>query len=221
MQASTSEYTIAWSTGDSTLVIDSLTAGYFSVVVTDANGCAASLDSLLIEEVPDDELPVFTVCPSDLLVHSCDSTILYDLPEATDNCEVAIEQLEGLPSGAAFPTDTVLITYQAADPSGNTALCSFIILRIEDLAAEAVSQSVSCFGDNDGEITISITGGTGPYQILWSTGDTTETISGLSPGLYTATITDQGACVTEAIAEVTAPAAISIALDSIVAEAPP
>lgn len=48
----------------------------------------------------------------------------------------------------------------------------------------------TCPGYNDGSIVITFTGGDAPYQILWDNGDTTSTLSGLSAGNYSVTITD-------------------------------
>ncbi|MDB3887436.1 SprB repeat-containing protein, partial [bacterium] len=45
-------------------------------------------------------------------------------------------------------------------------------------------------GNTDGAINISVTGGEMPYTYLWNTGATTEDISGLAPGDYTITVTD-------------------------------
>lgn len=221
IQSSTPEFTIVWSTGDSTAVIDSLLSGVFSVSVTDANGCFSTLDSLVIEIEPDTLAPEFVNCPAEVVVFSCIPEVEYDLPEAIDNCEFASELIEGFPSGFAFPADTTTVTYQATDLAGNTTLCSFPVIRIEDLGGEISAGPISCFGAQDGEITLLITGGTAPYDILWSTGDTTETISGLAAGNYSATVSDQGGCVVETSITLEAPSAISIALDSIVAETPP
>ena len=48
----------------------------------------------------------------------------------------------------------------------------------------------SCSGNSDGTLGITVTGGTVPYNYLWSNGATTLTISGLSAGNYTVTVTD-------------------------------
>ncbi|MCK5028044.1 MAG: gliding motility-associated C-terminal domain-containing protein [Bacteroidales bacterium] len=58
---------------------------------------------------------------------------------------------------------------------------------------------ISCFGFTNGEITSTPTNGASPYDFAWSTGFiengvNTSTISSLSAGLYTVTITDANLC---------------------------
>ena len=50
--------------------------------------------------------------------------------------------------------------------------------------------NISCNGFNDGSIKMSITGGTAPFTISWSNGDTIENISALVAGTYVVTVTD-------------------------------
>ena len=53
-----------------------------------------------------------------------------------------------------------------------------------------------------GSIDLTIQGGIPPYTILWSTGETTEDVSGLLPGVYTATVSDSSGCLSEITAEI-------------------
>ncbi len=63
--------------------------------------------------------------------------------------------------------------------------------------------SEASFGTNDdGSIDLTINGGLPPYQIVWSTGDSTEDLTGLAPGIYTATVSDASGCLSEITAEV-------------------
>src|ERR1700741_201440 len=48
----------------------------------------------------------------------------------------------------------------------------------------------SCVNVPEGTLTAAISGGRNPMHYQWSTGDTTQTISNLYPGLYTVTVTD-------------------------------
>jgi len=51
-----------------------------------------------------------------------------------------------------------------------------------------------CYGDSTGSVSVSITGGTQPYQYLWNTGGTGSQITQLPIGTYQVTITDANAC---------------------------
>lgn len=53
-----------------------------------------------------------------------------------------------------------------------------------------------------GSIDLTIQGGLPPYTISWSNGDTTEDLTGLMPGIYTATVADSSGCLSTISAEV-------------------
>lgn len=62
------------------------------------------------------------------------------------------------------------------------------------IQANLTSVAATCFGGTNGTASAAPTGGTQPYSIVWSTGATSTSISNLSPGIYTCTITDAAAC---------------------------
>ena len=70
------------------------------------------------------------------------------------------------------------------------------------LSVSILESDVTCFGYDDGEITAIPTGGTPvpgippTYYYLWddSDGQTTRTATGLSPNIYTVTVTDANGC---------------------------
>ncbi len=57
----------------------------------------------------------------------------------------------------------------------------------------SVTTPASC-GQNNGEITTTVTGGTAPYTYLWSNGATTQNLSAVGVGNYTLTVTDANGC---------------------------
>jgi hypothetical protein len=68
--------------------------------------------------------------------------------------------------------------------------------------------NLDCFGDNDGSITLTVTGGNPPLSYLWSTGNTSQNLQNLTAGTYTITVTDSDACTTTAQYSVTQPTQI-------------
>ena len=63
------------------------------------------------------------------------------------------------------------------------------------LTSSTFVQDISCNNGTDGSIDLIISGGSSPYNTLWSNGSITEDISNLSSSLYNVTITDANGCV--------------------------
>lgn len=74
---------------------------------------------------------------------------------------------------------------------------------------------VSCFGGNDGSITITGSGGQPPYTYQWSTGATTSKIENLVDGNYLFTITDSRLDSVEGFAFTREPDSLIANIDSI------
>lgn len=74
---------------------------------------------------------------------------------------------------------------------------------------------------SEGQIDLLVIGGTAPYSIVWSTSDTTETISGLTSGTYSVVVTDALGCEAEATFNVESGCAVTMdmSVDSVAADA--
>lgn len=71
--------------------------------------------------------------------------------------------------------------------------------------------NVSCFGDADGEISVSVTGGQAPYSYSWNpNAGSGATISNLAGGSYQVTVTDDLGCSSTATFTVSEPSEINI-----------
>lgn len=53
---------------------------------------------------------------------------------------------------------------------------------------------LQCASSPDGTVDIDVTGGTGPYTYLWSTGATTQNLDSVTGGVYTVVVTDADGC---------------------------
>lgn len=93
-------------------------------------------------------------------------------------------------------TQTVIVTVGGQTPPAAT-LQSFT--------------GVSCNGNSDGTATVNATGGSGSYTYNWApSGGTGATATGLSPGIYTCTITDSNGCTTTQTVSITQPGTLSV-----------
>ena len=67
---------------------------------------------------------------------------------------------------------------------------------------DVISTYESEEGTSDATATVNISLGNEPFDVLWSTGETTETITGLTAGLYNVTISDSEDCIAESSFEI-------------------
>jgi photosystem II stability/assembly factor-like uncharacterized protein len=74
--------------------------------------------------------------------------------------------------------------------SGGTGGTILRKLAVENLTASSDVVNISCNGESTGAITFTVTGGSEPYTYEWSTGATESSITGLSSGTYSCTVTD-------------------------------
>lgn len=99
---------------------------------------------------------------------------------------------------------TYVVTITDANNCTNT--CSGTINNIGTNLSPTCGTIVdaSCFGGNDGEVTVD-GNGIAPYTYIWSNGQTTNPATGLIAGAYTVTVTDNGGCTGEVTCSVGEP----------------
>ncbi|MBW8050709.1 MAG: hypothetical protein FVQ77_10310, partial [Cytophagales bacterium] len=189
--------TYNWSNGEATSAIDSLSAGDYSVTVTDSNGCIAIDTFTLINEVGNCVIYCYieinNILVTDEVCGNSSGAIDISVINGTQpfnyswsNGEIT-EDISGLTAGDYSVTVTGADGCEADDTiTVNNSTGSLAITG-------TVVSNESC-GNGQGSIDNTISGGVLPYAYIWSDGQTTEDATGLGAGNYSCTITDANGC---------------------------
>lgn len=95
------------------------------------------------------------------------------------------------------------------------ALETTVNVSVANIALQFEKTDVSCFGGNDGAITLNISGGAGPYDIEWTPGNLAgSTIDNLSAGTYQVVVTDQNGCSSGGSVTINQPDGLTVSLSS-------
>src|SRR5690554_1974795 len=101
---------------------------------------------------------------------------------------------EWLPSGqttnVASGLESGIHTITVTDALNRSVTDTITITSPDELLSNIEYNDISCNGNADGSATINPSGGVAPYIVLWSTGDTGNTVSNLTAGTYSVTITE-------------------------------
>ncbi|WP_271394033.1 choice-of-anchor L domain-containing protein, partial [Aequorivita sinensis] len=105
------------------------------------------------------------------------------------------------------PTMAPVGTYyiKAVDSNSGCEIIKPVTVSNSDLDSSYTKQNITCFGDSDGSIDLSVTGGTGSYTYSWTTNDgsglnpSSQNQSGLTAGTYKVTIDDGNCAIQETI----------------------
>jgi len=185
-------YTFVWTNGATTEDLDNVPAGVYGVTVMDANECTAG-GTITITEPDDIRL---SVTAPDIVCGGTNSGSISVFPAGGtgpysylwSNGDTG-NTIDNIPAGSY----TVTVT----DANGCSDVTNGIVLsELPQLSCEVEVDQRPTTGNN-GRLSVDIDGGTQPYTYAWSNGATTETISGLSAGTYSVTVTDFNGCSTE------------------------
>ena len=187
----TAPYTFNWGGGITTEDRTGLAAGTYTVTITDANGCTATVNATVTQ--PASAVSGTTVVTNVACNGASNGSI--NLTPAGGTAPYTFNWGGGITTedrtGLAAGTYTVTIT----DANGCTATVNATVTQPTALSATTSQTNVSCNGGSTGTATITVTGGTAPYVYSWSpSGGTAATASGLAAGTYTVTVTDAKGC---------------------------
>lgn len=202
-----------------TLSIDSLCAGDYSVVVTDANGCVLQTPFTITEGTP---IIATITTTNETCFGPCDGTAAVTPSGGTGPYTFLWQP----PPGSGQGTDQVsgLCAGNYAVTITDALLCDttigFSIQPFTPIDDHETVSNVTCHGACDGSIVLAPTGGIGSYGYVWNpvppNGQGTAQATNLCPGNYSVTITDGVGCDSVFTYTITEPDTLLVTIDLVI-----
>ena len=194
----TQGYSYVWSVNGFTgPIATGLAAGNYTVTVFDANNCSDTVNFSL-----DQPQEPFEISASVISNYNGEDISCFGASDGQAGVIASggvgpynFTWSNGL-SGATVNNLTAgSYTVSGTDSNGCMVVDSVSLFNPDELITSiGIVNELNCFGNQNGVLFVSVFGGTGGYNYLWSNGSVIDTASGLSAGSYTVTVSDQNGC---------------------------
>lgn len=220
----TGSYAYSWNPNvSSTNQAQNLPAASYSITVSDAANCTASVTALVTEPNPitlqysATNVSCAGVTNGTLTVSANGGSLPYSYSITPDGVNV-LTSVSGQFIGLSAGNYAIVVT----DANGCSVNASQAVSEPAAITLSVVSQDVNCFGDENGTITVQVAGGQPVYQFVLSSGlqNTTGLFTNLAPDTYTITVTDANNCSESTTALVNEPAPVSLTINPNPVEVP-
>ena len=206
-----SPFALNWSNGATTDTISGLAVGQYAVSITDAANCP-QVQSFSITE------------PALLEANASGSTTTG--PGSNDGTATAnptggfgaysFTWSNGATTSAIDSLAAGNYTVTVQDENGCQSIQMVEVVAGNcNLTTDLQLSNPTCSGQSDGAATILLTGGAGGFSYAWSTGGTSATESDLPAGVHTVTVTDANGCFITVDALLSAPAPVTVVVESV------
>ena len=214
-------YSYIWSTGATTQDISGLTEGFYSVTVTDANGCQKT-DSVrvnlpppltytqVLSEYNGFNISCFGNTDGSIQINPTSGTPPYVFSwQGAGGFAASTQNISGLSAGnySLLITDSNLCTVQDTIILTEPGKLSMAITSSLSFTGE---HNIDCAGGKTGSIEIEAINNAGPVDYLWADGVVGNLRTGLMAGEYKIVITDSNGCSADSVVTLTAPDPISL-----------
>lgn len=183
-------YSYSWNSTpvQTTATATGLGAGSYTITVKDSKNVTATSIATITEP------SIITITTSPTNASSCtakDGSITSTVSGGTPPYTYMWSNNQTTSSITGLSASTYSLTVTDANSCKQTA-SAVVSCGSTALTVTTNVSNLKCFGVNDGSATAIASGGTPPYTYSWSTSpvQTTASVTGLSPGTYTVTVTD-------------------------------
>ena len=206
----TAPFTYVWNNGATAASLSNLGAGTYQVTVTDAAGCSvsnsASISSSVVVINTNTPTTTNSICggaTGTASVTATNGTAPYTYAWSNGGNTQTINNI-------AAGSYNVTIT----DANSCQGVLSGIVVNNPNSPSASISSStnINCNGASTGTASVSATGGTVTtgYSYNWSNNANTASISGLTAGVYTVTVTDNAQCTDIVAINISQPTAVTV-----------
>ncbi|MBL0046866.1 MAG: gliding motility-associated C-terminal domain-containing protein [Bacteroidetes bacterium] len=188
-----SPYTLLWSNGQSTSTLNALCAGVYSVQITDSTNCSTNASIILNNSNAPSisnsftDATCFGTCDGSVFVSAFGGSSPYSYQWNTGQ---NVDTLYGLCAGTYFVT--------VNDVNNCKSIAPITIQEPTPLVFSLPHTTPASCGNCDGTASILPNGGTLPYTVFWSSGDTGAFANNLCAGVYSIFMKDKSECKTAA-----------------------
>ncbi len=199
-------YTFAWTPAGSTQTLSNLSAGTYTVNMTDGNGCTASASAV----VSDNPVSFSTSSTQETCDGSSDGTATAIVTPIDANTTFLWS--DGQTTQVAVGLVAGTYTCIATTGGGCTGNLTVTITTIPGMVLSIANQTnVTCNSAANGTATINVSQGTSPYLYAWNaSSSTTASANDLDAGINTLTVTDANGCFQNIDVSITEPNPLSI-----------
>lgn len=185
----TSPYSFSWSTGAQQANIQNLAPGSYQLTVTDNRGCTDVQSVNILPAVP---IEISGQATNISCAGYDDGSIQTQVTGGNDPYTYKWNNGSIDPNPQNLTNGIYVVT--VTDASNCTKTFNITITSPPGMNGELQKADIPCFGEVNGEVNSTISGGSPGYTYLWSNGSTDPAIGGLAPGTYALTVTDQSGC---------------------------
>ncbi len=171
----------------------SLTAGNYLVTVQDVNLCTFDIPVVITQTATALTGSIFTQA-NVLCSGASNGSVTITASGGTAPYQYRLNGGTPQPSGTFVNLAAGTFTVTAVDANMCTANVTVVITQPQALAITFTKEDASCPDEPDGSITLTISGGISPYNVIWSDGIITQNRTDIPDGTYSVVVTDFNGC---------------------------